>query len=145
MAEQAGADGIALGAGGHEGIGGERRFGRSDYKIVAQHRAEQVLVAGRGLPNQMGNYRTEEEPPEFEGAIEFGERDGFDAIAEIAEMLSRTANREQSFRRGAAKFGIFEDADTEATRLFWVNIANRDRRGLGVNGIGPGYYIEKLA
>ena len=63
------------------------------------------------------------------------ERNGLDAIVEIAEMLGGAANSGKSFGSCAAQFRIFQDADAKAAKLFVEDFAweewGGERRRLG--------------
>src|SRR5579883_117931 len=113
LTKNRGADLIAIGAGFLErfesdGIRGNRRL-----EIVAKHGAELGFLALGVAAEQVGDDRTEEKPPEFERLFQIVEFQRFDSEVQLTQKLSGAAQRGESFRRGTAKFRIFQDANAE--------------------------------
>ena len=89
-----------------------------DGEIVFEHGAERdSCLTTDCLANQIGDHGAEEKPPQFQCAIELGERNGLDAIVKVAEMLRGAADSGKSFGSGAAEFRIFENADAKAAKI----------------------------
>ena len=103
-----------------------------------EHGAEKTLASERFVAKEVGDNRAEEEPPEFQGAVELFEGDGLDAIVELAEMLGGAADGGESFGRGAAEFGIFQDADAQALKCLRWNFTKGDWSRQRVARIGSG-------
>src|SRR6267142_1182042 len=76
---------IALGAGLDEGIERDGSAGCCVSEIFAQHWADLSFLAGDSLAEEMTNHRAEEEPPEFESAVEAIEGKWFESETLIGE------------------------------------------------------------
>ena len=113
---------IALGAGLDEGI---ERDGFARYcvgKIFAQHWADLIFLAREDFAKEMANHGAEEEPPEFESAIEAVEAKGFKSESLIGEEFCGALDGGVRFRSWGAECGAFQNSDAEAT---WVDFALR--------------------
>ena len=96
-----------------------------------------------GLTKKIADHPAEEKPPEIQGSVQIFQRQRLNAKIQIAEELRGAAERGQSFRRRAAKLGIFEDADAEIAQVGRSDGADRDWRGEGVSWIGACHDCEE--
>ena len=85
LAKNVGAEKITLGAGFRELIECDWISRSRARKILAQHRADLILVAGDAVLDQVTDDRAKEEPPEIESTVEAVQPEGFDREASLAE------------------------------------------------------------
>ena len=85
LAENFGAEKIALRAGFHEFFEGDWISGSCECKVFAQHRADLIFLARDAVLNQITDYRPKEKPPQIECAIEAMQAEGFDGEPAVAQ------------------------------------------------------------
>ena len=108
---------IALGAGFDEKIEGDGTAGCCVREIFAQHRADLSFLAGNSFAKEVADHWTEEEPPEFESAIEAIEAKRFESEALVDEKSCGALDGGVSFRGCGAECGAFENSDADAARV----------------------------
>ena len=111
---------IALGAGLDEGI---ERDGFARYcvgKIFAQHWADLIFLAREDFAKEMANHGAEEEPPEFDSAVEAIERKRFESETLADEKFCDVLDGRVSFWGCSAESRAFQNSDAEAA---WVDSA----------------------
>src|SRR5712692_4944146 len=85
LAQNLGAEEIAVGAGLRELIERNWISKGCKRKILAQHRADLIFVAGDAVAEQIADHRAEEKPPQVECAIESFNPEGFNSEATLGE------------------------------------------------------------
>ena len=80
MPEERRANEVAVHAGFLEAFQGDFRLDLRGFEVGQKHRAELRFFSVRGLAEEVGDYRTEEKPPEIESLIQFFQFNWFDAV-----------------------------------------------------------------
>ena len=111
---------VALGAGFDEGIERDGAGGCGVRDVFAQHGADLIFLAGDGFAEEMANHGAEEEPPEFESAIEAVEAERFGSETLVGEKFCGVLDGGVRFRGCGAECGAFQNSDAQAARVDFV-------------------------
>jgi hypothetical protein len=76
-----------------------------------------IFLPGDGFAEEMANHGAEEEPPEFEGAIEAVEAKGFKSESLISQELCGVLDGGVCFRGCGAECGAFQNSDAEDVQV----------------------------
>ncbi len=90
------------------------------WRRIAQHGADLIFLAGDGFAEEMANHRAEEEPPEFESAIEAVEAKRFESKTLVDEKFCGVLDGGVRFRGCGAECGTFQNSDAKAARVDFV-------------------------
>jgi len=134
---------VALGAGLDEAIERDGAAGCGVGKIFAQHGADLIFLAGDGFAEEMANHGAEEEPPEFESAIEAVEAKRFETETLVDEQFCGVLDRCARFRGCGAECRAFENSDAEAARVDFVLRTQRNWGRKSIARIWTGHDFEE--
>ena len=117
LAQDSCAQKVALGAGFDERIERDRAAGCCVREVFAQHRADLVGLADDGFGKEVANYGAEEEPPEFDSAVEAIEGKRFESETLADEKFCDVLDGRVSFWGCSAESRAFQNSDAEAARV----------------------------